>query len=165
MVKLRNSLPARVEVVLEPAGDLAGEPFLGLEVAGEQPHHPGQLGQPENPRAGQVADMSYSDKRQQMMLADRMQRNRAGNDQLVVSGVVGKRGQIEGAWGEHLGVGVRHPSRGSCQALGAKVAGSVSKKTSALIVGADPGSKLQTAQSLNVEVWSEEQLRSSLGEK
>jgi DNA ligase (NAD+) len=51
------------------------------------------------------------------------------------------------------------------QALGAKVAGSVSKKTRALIVGADAGSKLQAAQELNVEIWSEEQLRSVIGEK
>jgi DNA ligase (NAD+) len=58
----------------------------------------------------------------------------------------------------------RDEAKSRLQALGAKVAGSVSKKTTALIVGADPGSKLQTAESLNVEIWSEEQLRSSLGE-
>jgi DNA ligase (NAD+) len=58
----------------------------------------------------------------------------------------------------------RDDAKARLQALGAKVAGSVSKNTTALIVGADPGSKLQAAQSLNVEIWSEEQLRSSLGE-
>jgi DNA ligase (NAD+) len=58
----------------------------------------------------------------------------------------------------------RDEAKARLQALGAKVAGSVSKKTTAVIVGTDPGSKLQTAQSLNVEIWSEEQLRSSLGE-
>jgi DNA ligase (NAD+) len=58
----------------------------------------------------------------------------------------------------------RDEAKARLQALGAKVAGSVSKKTTALIVGSDPGSKLQTAQSLNVEVWSEEQLRASLGD-
>src|SRR5688572_23541933 len=58
----------------------------------------------------------------------------------------------------------RDEAKSRLQALGAKVASSVSKKTTALIVGADPGSKLQTAESLNVEIWSEEQLRSSLGE-
>ena len=57
----------------------------------------------------------------------------------------------------------RDEAKARLQALGAKVAGSVSKKTTALIVGADPGSKLQDAQSLNVEVWSEEQLLTSLG--
>jgi DNA ligase (NAD+) len=58
----------------------------------------------------------------------------------------------------------REEAKARLQALGAKVAGSVSKKTTAVIVGADPGSKLQTAQSLSVEIWSEEQLRSALGE-
>ena len=58
----------------------------------------------------------------------------------------------------------RDEAKARLQALGAKVAGSVSKKTTAVIAGTDPGSKLQAALSLNVEVWSEEQLRSSLGE-
>jgi len=58
----------------------------------------------------------------------------------------------------------RDEAKSRLQALGAKVSGSVSKKTTALIVGADPGSKLQDAQSLNIEVWSEEQLRSALGD-
>jgi DNA ligase (NAD+) len=59
----------------------------------------------------------------------------------------------------------RDEAKARLQALGAKVAGSVSKKTSAVVVGTDPGSKLQTAESLNVEIWSEEQLRASLGEE
>ena len=58
----------------------------------------------------------------------------------------------------------RDEAKARLQALGAKVAGSVSKKTTAVIAGTDPGSKLQAALSLNVEIWSEEQLRSSLGE-
>lgn len=59
----------------------------------------------------------------------------------------------------------RDEAKARLQALGAKVAGSVSKKTTALIVGSDPGSKLQAAESLNVEIWSEEQLRAAIGEK
>lgn len=58
----------------------------------------------------------------------------------------------------------RDEAKTKLQALGAKVAGSVSKKTTAVIVGADAGSKLQTALELNVETWSEDQFRSSLGE-
>ena len=58
----------------------------------------------------------------------------------------------------------REEAKARLQSLGAKVSSSVSKKTTALIVGGDPGSKLQAALSLNVEPWSEEQLRRSLGE-
>ena len=43
------------------------------------------------------------------------------------------------------------------ESLGGKVSGSVSKKTSAVIVGDAPGSKYQKAVSLNVPIWSEEE--------
>ena len=65
--------------------------------------------------------MSHPDERQQVMLTHRLHRDRASDDQLVISGVVGECGQVEGAWAEHLGVRARHPSRGSGQALGVEV--------------------------------------------
>ncbi|MDC6625595.1 hypothetical protein OEZ82_26600, partial [Leclercia adecarboxylata] len=40
----------------------------------------------------------------------------------------------------------------------AKVAGSVSKKTSFVVAGAEAGSKLTKAQELGVPVWDEDQL-------
>jgi DNA ligase (NAD+) len=49
----------------------------------------------------------------------------------------------------------REAAEDALRALGAKVSGSVSKKTSYLVVGADAGSKLAKAQSLNVPILDE----------
>src|SRR3954452_17004143 len=46
--------------------------------------------------------------------------------------------------------------------LGAKVAGSVSKKTSVVVFGADAGTKLEKARKLGVETWDEQQFRANI---
>jgi len=52
----------------------------------------------------------------------------------------------------------RDAAKERLEALGAKVAGSVSKKTSFVVAGSEAGSKLDKAQSLGVPVWDEERL-------
>jgi DNA ligase (NAD+) len=52
----------------------------------------------------------------------------------------------------------RDEAKQRLEALGAKVSGSVSKKTSVVVAGAEAGSKLDKARELDVPVWDEAQL-------
>ena len=58
----------------------------------------------------------------------------------------------------------RDAAKARLEALGAKVAGSVSKKTAFVVAGSEAGSKLDKAVELGVDVWDEERLISFLTE-
>jgi DNA ligase (NAD+) len=59
----------------------------------------------------------------------------------------------------------REEAKAKLRSLGAKVAGSVSKKTDIVIAGENAGSKLDKAVSLGVTVWEEAELLRLIGEK
>ncbi|OIR16199.1 DNA ligase [mine drainage metagenome] len=58
----------------------------------------------------------------------------------------------------------RDEAKSRLEALGAKVAGSVSKKTDCVVAGEEAGSKLIRAQELNVPIWNETELIQQLKE-
>jgi DNA ligase (NAD+) len=58
----------------------------------------------------------------------------------------------------------RDEAKSRLEMLGAKVAGSVSKKTDCVVAGEEAGSKLIRAQELNVPIWSEAELIQQLKE-
>jgi DNA ligase (NAD+) len=53
----------------------------------------------------------------------------------------------------------REDATAALERLGAKVSGSVSKKTTYLVFGSDAGSKLEKARTLGVETLDEDQFR------
>ena len=56
----------------------------------------------------------------------------------------------------------REQATEALERLGAKVAGSVSKKTSVVVFGSEAGSKLEKARQLGVETWDEQQFRANI---
>ncbi len=59
----------------------------------------------------------------------------------------------------------RNQVEGDLKQLGASIGSRVTKKTTVLIAGEAPGSKLEQAQTLDIAIWNEEQLRTFLREQ
>ena len=64
-----------------------------------------------------------------------------------------------------LQVFTREEAKEKIELLGGKTVESVSKKTSVVIVGENPGSKYEKAQALGIEIWTEEDFREKLPEE
>ena len=56
----------------------------------------------------------------------------------------------------------REEAEEKIELLGGKTSSSVSKKTSAVIVGANPGSKYTKAQELGIPIWTEKEFKDKL---
>lgn len=56
----------------------------------------------------------------------------------------------------------RDEAQAKIESLGGKTVNSVSKKTSVVIVGANPGSKYTKAQELGIEIWTEEEFKEKI---
>ena len=62
-----------------------------------------------------------------------------------------------------LAARTREEATAAIERAGGKVSGSVSRKTSAVVAGAEAGSKLEKARALGVPVWTEDDLDRALG--
>ncbi len=64
-----------------------------------------------------------------------------------------------------LEIFTRDEAKEKITSLGGKTVDSVSKKTSVVIVGANPGSKYTKAKDLGIEIWTEQQFQDKLNNK
>jgi DNA ligase (NAD+) len=92
-------------------------------------------------------------------LGDRLTIEEAAQPDTTSSAVAGKIVVFTGS----LETMSRAEAKATAEAQGAKVSGSVSKKTDYVIIGADAGSKAKKAQDLGVAILSEEAWRALIG--
>ncbi|NJC02103.1 DNA ligase (NAD+) [Xanthomonas sp. 3272] len=108
------------------------------------------LERPENAALASAAQQAMQTVLSRLPDADALQAGPLDGQTVVITGT--------------LAALTRDAAKQRLEALGAKVAGSVSKKTAFLVAGEEAGSKLDKAQSLGVEIWDEARLLAFLGE-
>ncbi|WP_099206745.1 NAD-dependent DNA ligase LigA [Xanthomonas citri] len=108
------------------------------------------LDRPENAALASAAQQAMETVLARLPEADAMQTGPLDGQTVVITGT--------------LAALTRDAAKQRLEALGAKVAGSVSKKTAFLVAGEEAGSKLDKAQSLGVEIWDEARLLVFLGD-
>jgi hypothetical protein len=113
--------PFGSELTLEPVGDLRRQPLLDLEMAAEELDHTTELAEPDDPLARQIADVRHPLEREQVVHAQRVERDRPRDDQLVVTLIVGKGGGSKGLGREQLGIRLGDPARGLLESLGVDI--------------------------------------------
>ncbi|KGU49028.2 NAD-dependent DNA ligase LigA [Xanthomonas phaseoli] len=108
------------------------------------------LDRPENAALASAAQQAMETVLARLPEADALQTGPLDGQTVVITGT--------------LAALTRDAAKQWLEALGAKVAGSVSKKTAFLVAGEEAGSKLDKAQSLGVEIWDEARLLAFLGD-
>ncbi|KGE52738.1 NAD-dependent DNA ligase LigA [Xanthomonas axonopodis pv. vasculorum] len=108
------------------------------------------LDRPENAALASAAQQAMETVLARLPEADALQTGPLDGQTVVITGT--------------LAALTRDAAKQRLEALGAKVAGSVSKKTAFLVAGEEAGSKLDKAQSLGVEIWEEARLLAFLGD-
>ncbi|WAH62813.1 NAD-dependent DNA ligase LigA [Xanthomonas hortorum] len=108
------------------------------------------LERPENAALASAAQQAMETVLSRLPEADALQTGPLDGQTVVITGT--------------LAALTRDAAKQRLEALGAKVAGSVSKKTAFLVAGEEAGSKLDKAQSLGVDIWDEARLLAFLGE-
>ncbi|CAD7380141.1 NAD-dependent DNA ligase LigA [Xanthomonas arboricola] len=108
------------------------------------------LERPENAALASAAQQAMETVLSRLPDADALQTGPLDGQTVVITGT--------------LAALTRDAAKQRLESLGAKVAGSVSKKTAFLVAGEEAGSKLDKAQSLGVEIWDEVRLLAFLDE-
>jgi DNA ligase (NAD+) len=113
-------------------------------------------------RAASIAEW-FADEQNRRLVVELRQlglRLEASEDERPVEGPLTGRTYVLTGTLEHYS---RDEAKAALEALGAKVADSVSKKTAGVIAGESPGSKLRKAQQAGVPILAEQELEALLG--